>query len=144
MAVILRPPSNLGVHVRPAGHDDVRYTFTDGRSIVVQHTTREIGSQPDAGHLFLGGSQPEPWFKGILPKPVSPGDPIPAGCYQLDGPTWANATTVFVHYGDASGDVELALPKSQDWVNPSFLNGTDQLSGLRTCVNAKGEATLRF
>ena len=67
-----------------------------------------------------------------------------AGCYQLDGPAWANGTTVFVHVGDASGDAELALPKSQDWVDPTFLNETDQLSGLRTCVNAKGEATLRF
>ena len=76
------------VSTRQLDDVDLRYTFTDVRSIVVPHTTREIGSQPDAGHLFLGGSQPEPWFKGIPPKPVSPGDPIPAGCYQLDGPAW--------------------------------------------------------
>ena len=105
---------------------------------------RTLGVQPDAGTLLLSGTQPEPWLASIPLRRFTQGDPIPADCFRVEGDAWANATTVFLHIEDARGDVELAVPKAPTWVDPKFRQGSDQLVGTATCVNALGQATLRY
>ena len=118
----------------------IRYVLDDGRVLTFPANGNYIGgSQPRDGAILLAGTQPVPWVYWAALRAPDP-NLTPPGCYVIFGRATMNATQVFQTVGDARGDVIMVLPKTGDWTDEGYENGTDLLVGVGTCVNPQGKA----
>ena len=115
-----------------------------GRALSTPLATRTLGVQPDVGALLLSGTDPEPWLVAIQPRPTTAGDFVPAGCFSVPGRARSDGRTLFLHVDDARGAIELAVPVAAAWVEPKHRDASDELTGTVTCLNDRGQATVRY
>jgi hypothetical protein len=107
-----------------------RFELDDGR--VVTFPANDIhlgGTQPHAGTILLAGSQPVRWVYWADLRPAD-ANLVPPGCYIVFGPATMNATHVFQTVEDARGDVIMVFPKTADWTNEGYQEGSDLLAGV--------------
>jgi len=119
---------------------DARFVLDDGREFTFPFDVYYPGgTQPRDDAVLLAGSEPAPWmYFADLRRPEP--NLTPPGCYVIFGRATMTATHVFQTVADPRGDVVIALPKTVDWTDEGYEEGTDLLVGVGTCVNPQGEA----
>jgi hypothetical protein len=118
---------------------ELRFTLTDGRTLAIPAGLQNLGNLLTANdRLLVTGHAPTAWAFGVVLVP--PSALIPDGCYQLHGRIREDASNVFVTFDDARGDVFVRFPKATDWHDLGYIEGTDIVQGLDTCINKDGLA----
>ena len=139
-------PETAGVvrHSEVVG-EEYRVTLDDGRTLTFPVSWNFIRGEPRADTVVVTGSRPVPWvYSADLPPPNRN---VPPGCYLIPGRAKMTETHILQRFTDTRGEVEMvmALPKIGDWSVVGVLtDGSGDLAGLGTCINAVGQAFKRI
>jgi hypothetical protein len=117
-----------------------RVTLDDGRILMVPVNSNFIqGKSPRGDAVVLTGIQPVPWVYWADLRPED-SNLVPPGCYVILGRATMSASHVFQTVYDVRGDVVMAFPKTADWTDEGYIEGSQELAGVGTCINPLGQA----